>query len=177
GKDSFRHFHAGSAVAGIASTGKFGMVKRLDAPRGVLDLASMYFADVDIVLTEGFKRDAAPKIEVSRKALGTGLLCERRSDRLVAIVADHAPRGVGRLPVFAFDDICGLADFLEKRFMKKRCPASGGFSVRLVADKKRVPMKPFVQEFIAGSIYGMTGALRGVKSPKSITVTIERKGR
>jgi len=58
--------------------------------------------DIDIILTEGYERRDAPRIEASRKERGGELLCVQ--DELVAIVSDQP---------FDLDDAGGIVDLLE----------------------------------------------------------------
>jgi molybdopterin-guanine dinucleotide biosynthesis protein MobB len=66
---------------------------------------------VDLVIVEGFKRAAVPKLEVHRAALGKPLLATEDSD-IVAIASDLPVAGLGRLPRFALDDAGAIADFI-----------------------------------------------------------------
>jgi molybdopterin-guanine dinucleotide biosynthesis protein B len=67
---------------------------------------------MDLVITEGYKGEDHPKIEVFRQAVGDGPLC-LQDDRLMAVVSD-APLNP-EFPAFATDDIEGLAAFLIAR--------------------------------------------------------------
>ena len=69
--------------------------------------------DVDIILTEGYKRGDAPKIEVSRWERGGELLCT--PDELAAIVSDQ-PFDLD-VPQFGLDDAAGIVALLEERFL------------------------------------------------------------
>ena len=64
GKDSYRHRQAGADTVMIASPGQIAMIK--DVPGERLDDLIPFFNDMDLLITEGFKRDRAPKIEVFR---------------------------------------------------------------------------------------------------------------
>ena len=78
------------------------------------ELVDRYFFDMDLVLTEGYKKAAAPKIEVFRSTLHTDPLPDPDST-LIAMVSDV---DVGRnLPCFHHDDISGLAAFVTARFL------------------------------------------------------------
>lgn len=70
-------------------------------------------ANVDLILTEGFKRESAPKIEVSRQALAADLVT--RAEELVAVVSDHLISLA--VPRFDLGDTRGLADCVERRFL------------------------------------------------------------
>jgi molybdopterin-guanine dinucleotide biosynthesis protein MobB len=66
---------------------------------------------VDLVITEGFKKQDAPKIEVSRRARSTDLVST--VDELLGIASDQ-PFPDYPVPHFALDDFAGLADLVEK---------------------------------------------------------------
>ena len=70
GKDTWRHRQAGADVVVISSKDKMAMIRRVDEELSLLEIADT-ITGVDIILTEGFKRGPAPKIEVSRRILST----------------------------------------------------------------------------------------------------------
>ncbi len=112
GKDSWRHKEAGADTVMVASPGKIAMVK--DNACETLNCFQEYFQDMDLVITEGYKRESKPKIEVIRKARHNASLCGQ-NDHLIAIVTDST---VDRnVPKFGFDEIENLADLIEKEFL------------------------------------------------------------
>ncbi len=117
GKDSWRFTAAGADTMLITSPEKLALVKRHPATPPVEELLATYFTDVDIVLTEGFKKSALPKIEVHRAERSTALLCrgEANDPTLVAVASDE-PLHLD-VPVFDLNDAVAVADFIEKRFL------------------------------------------------------------
>jgi len=112
GKDSWRLAQAGSDSVVIASAKKLALIKRLEGEMALGEIAAL-LTDVDIILTEGYKRGDAPKIEVSRRGRGGELLCT--PDELVAIVSDQ-PFDLD-VPQFGLDDTVGIVDLLEGTFL------------------------------------------------------------
>lgn len=112
GKDSFRHKAAGADMVIVASPESIAMVK--NGGGETLDSASEYFSGMDIVITEGYKRENKPKIEVFRKARHREPLC-RDDNNLVALVTDDDMDL--NVPRFGLEDIKDLADFIEKKFL------------------------------------------------------------
>ena len=112
GKDSWRHKDAGAETVIIASPGKIAMVKNDD--RGSLDDLLKFFDDLDLVITEGYKKETKPKIEVVRADRHTEVLLKADS-HLVAVVSDIGHRL--SVPVFDLEDVDGLADFIEKNYL------------------------------------------------------------
>ena len=112
GKDSWRLAQAGSDSVVIASPKKLALIKRLDREMTLNEIAAL-LEDVDIILTEGYKRGDAPKIEVSRREKGRELLCT--PEELVAIVSDQ-PFDMD-VPQFGLEDSEGVADLLEAEFL------------------------------------------------------------
>ena len=55
GKDSYRHKQAGADTVMIASPGRIAMIKDVRGER--LDDLIPFFKDMDLLITEGFKRD------------------------------------------------------------------------------------------------------------------------
>jgi molybdopterin-guanine dinucleotide biosynthesis protein B len=114
GKDSWRHKQAGAHTVAISSPTKVALVKDVETEETLDSLASKYFQDVDIILTEGYKKEDKPKIEVFRSQVHETPLC-KGDEHLVALVSDTS-LGLS-VPRFELHDIKGLADFVEKRFL------------------------------------------------------------
>ena len=114
GKDSWRHAKAGAAVTLVSSPSKLGMVRRMDHEASLSELLELA-RDVDILLTEGYRRAGDVRIEVSRSARSTELVCE--AAELFALVTDNGDLDVGGVPVFGLDDAEGLADLVERTFL------------------------------------------------------------
>ena len=112
GKDSWRHKDAGAETVIIASPGKIAMVK--NDHEGNLDSLVNYFDDMDLVVTEGYKSERKPKIEVVRAARHQEALLADDAN-LIAVVTD-VNLSVD-VPVFGMEDIEQLADFVEKNYL------------------------------------------------------------
>lgn len=113
GKDTWRHTMAGADVVAISSPQRMAMIRRVRAELSLDEVVAL-LPDVDIVLTEGYKRGDKPKIEVSRREKGRELLCQE--GELLALVTDQ-PFSLD-VPQFDLDDAVGVADLLEERFLR-----------------------------------------------------------
>ncbi|MFQ5484178.1 MAG: molybdopterin-guanine dinucleotide biosynthesis protein B, partial [Desulfobacterales bacterium] len=100
GKDSWRHKVAGADTVVVLSPDKLAMVK--DHNDESIDSLRKYFMDVDLVITEGFKRERKPKIEILRGARNDKPLCGN-DDSLIALVTDTDT--VLDVPTFGMEDI------------------------------------------------------------------------
>lgn len=113
GKDTWRHAQAGSDHVIISAPDKVAAIRRvLQEP--TLDELAATITDVDIILTEGYKRSDKPKIEVLRAKRATTPICT--DDELVALATDTAVTTTA--PTFALDDASGLVDLLEEMYLK-----------------------------------------------------------
>lgn len=112
GKDTWRHAQAGSDHVVISSPERVASIRRIQQEITLEELAAT-MTDVDIVVTEGYKRGGAPKIEVSRRERSEALIC--RQEELMAIASDQ-PFEVA-VPQFGLNDTQGLADLIEERFL------------------------------------------------------------
>ncbi len=107
GKDSWRFAEAGADAVIVASPAELVRFERVVRHLTLAEIAAR-LRDVDLVLAEGFKREPAPKIEVSRAAVGTTLISQ--PEELLAVVADYeVPLP---LPRFDLEDIAGVASFV-----------------------------------------------------------------
>ena len=114
GTDSFRFREAGAEVVGISSPEKYVWQSSASEEPDLLELARQVTEPVDLILTEGFKKQDAPKIEVSRRERSTELVST--SDELIGIASDQTFEGY---PVaqLSLDDFTGLADLVERRIL------------------------------------------------------------
>jgi molybdopterin-guanine dinucleotide biosynthesis protein B len=112
GKDSWRHAQAGSDAVVISAPHKVALIRKLDQEM-TLDEIPELMGDLDLIITEGYKRGDKPKIEVTRLAEGTDLLCQ--AGELIGIMADY-PVDMP-VPQFALDDASGVVDLLEKLYL------------------------------------------------------------
>ena len=88
GKDTFRHRQAGARETVLASAHRFALMVEHRGPEPDLPAVLARLAPVDLVLVEGYKRDAHPKVEVWRAATGQPLI--QPGDPLVRAVATDA---------------------------------------------------------------------------------------
>jgi molybdopterin-guanine dinucleotide biosynthesis protein MobB len=119
GKDSWRLTQAGADTMLITSPAKIALVKQNPAGQEptLAEAVSAYCGNVDIVLTEGFKKSTMPKIEVHRAERSSSLLCrgEEFDPTLVAVASDE-PLALD-VPVFGINDAAGLTDLIVARFL------------------------------------------------------------
>ena len=111
GKDSWRHMEAGAETVAVVTDSKIAIFKK--GTLEDLNALKTYFQSMDIVLTEGFKDNNMPKIEVFRSSVHPAPLC-KDDKNLVAIATDDAI--AADVPLFGLEDIKGLVDFLTERF-------------------------------------------------------------
>ena len=114
GTDSYRLREAGAMVAGISSPEMYVLVHRPRSDPGLEGLIARIGESVDVVITEGFKREAAPKIEVSRRERSTTRICAE--EELIGVASDQRFADIG-VPQLDLDDFAGLADLVESRII------------------------------------------------------------
>ena len=112
GKDSWRHKAAGSETVVIVSPGKISIVKDEDFER--LEHLEKYFDGMDLVITEGFKSEKMPKIEICRTARNKEPLCQD-DNTLIALVTDTKTNC--NVPTFGLEEIKELADLIAKQYL------------------------------------------------------------
>jgi molybdopterin-guanine dinucleotide biosynthesis protein B len=116
GKDSWRHKKAGARLTVIASPQQIAVIEDVSKDYELAELRDRYIRDVDIILSEGFKGNPHPKIEVIRSEMKDVPLCSAE-DNLMAIVSDE-PVNIG-VPCLDIDDIQGVATLIEDRFLRE----------------------------------------------------------
>jgi len=113
GKDSWRHARAGSDVVVVSGPRKMALIRMTDQEMALEEIVEL-MGDLDLVITEGYKRGAMPKIEVSRLERGTELLCQ--PEELIGIMADY-PVDLP-VPIFRLEDAAGIVDLLEQLYLQ-----------------------------------------------------------
>ena len=111
GKDSHSHRMAGATEVLVGAASRWALVHELRGEaEPQLDTLLGKLSPVDLVIIEGYKREAHPKLEVYRAAVGKPLI-HPDDPQIVAVAADTALPSV-RVPVVSLDDVEGIADIL-----------------------------------------------------------------
>jgi molybdopterin-guanine dinucleotide biosynthesis protein B len=114
GKDSFFHRAAGATEVIISSARRWAILHELrDEPEWDLRALVAKMSPVDLVLVEGFKRDAFPKLEIHRAANGKPLI--HPDDPHVVAIASDVALPQAKVPVVDLNDIEAIADLLLKQ--------------------------------------------------------------
>jgi len=165
GKDSWRHKQAGAHTVVISSSTKVALIRDVEKDLTLEEIREKLIQDVDLILSEGYKKDVQPKIEIFRKEKHKELLCTEE-DNLIAVVSNKK-FSVG-VSCFFLDDIKGVADYIEKRYLASK--REGEISLKI--NGKKIPMTQFVQSFVASTVKGMLTSLRGCDNPRQIEIRI-----
>lgn len=109
GKDSWRAREAGAAAVLLASDHRTALLTEHRAAPPTLDSLLDRLPPCELVLVEGYKREALPKLEVHRAATGKPWLFPD-DPHILGIAADGNPPGV--LPHFDLDAFSPITDFI-----------------------------------------------------------------
>ncbi|MFC1943781.1 molybdopterin-guanine dinucleotide biosynthesis protein B [Chloroflexota bacterium] len=164
-KDSWRHLQAGSEATIISSQAQMVLIKPVAPDVSLDEIARLFGENYDIILTEGFKQDNAPKIEIHRSESGPPL---KDIKKLIAIVTDEPLETKTRQ--FSLDDVKGLADLLEEGFIEP-----GGNRISLYVNNTPVPLSIFPKEVITNILMAMASSLKGVGEVRSIEVFLRKR--
>lgn len=123
GKDSYELRKAGATQMLVASSRRMALVTEFDRERepGLREmLAALDPERFDMVLVEGFKREAFPKIELHRPSLGRPLLC-LHDPHIIAIASDgELPECPARVMKLDINDIIQLSEFIKDFILNPR---------------------------------------------------------
>ncbi|HTY08302.1 MAG TPA: molybdopterin-guanine dinucleotide biosynthesis protein B [Candidatus Edwardsbacteria bacterium] len=165
GTDTDRFRKAGAVLSAItddATLARFSMVSGTP-PRNLINALAK---DVDLLIVEGYKREALPK-----------LLFTDHLDRVdfKGIVATYGKRGMGNgeLPHFKPREIGTMARWLERSFI---IPGRKAGAVRVSIDGIDLPMKPFVADILREANRGLLKSLKGGRGRRvQISIDFGRK--
>lgn len=114
GKDTWKFSRAGADIVAISSPDKFALIEKPKKEQSLDDIIAR-INGVDLILTEGYKYENKPKIEIYRSAVCTELISP--AHELVAVASD-VPLDLA-VPCIDLSDIGALADevlrFVEKQ--------------------------------------------------------------
>jgi molybdopterin-guanine dinucleotide biosynthesis protein B len=109
GKDSYLHRQAGASEVIVSSSRRWVQIHEVgdDTEATLADLLRRV-SRCDLIVVEGFKREAHPKLEVFRDGNGRPPL-HPDDPRIVAVASDRPFPGAG-VPVMPLDEIEAVAD-------------------------------------------------------------------
>jgi len=110
GKDSWRHRHAGATEVLVTSSRRWVLMHELrGAPEPTFEEQVKHFSACDLLLVEGFKHAAIPKLEVWRAEPGEGML-QPNDPHIVAVASDANVET--KLPLLDLNDPARIAAFI-----------------------------------------------------------------
>jgi molybdopterin-guanine dinucleotide biosynthesis protein B len=118
GKDSWRHRQAGAPISVVASAKQIEVVRELNRELTLDEIADMIGDDVDVILTEGYKREGRNRIEVSRVERSDTLVCE--PGEAIAVVTDNEAFDPFGMCLYGLDEADAVADLIEEKFLGAR---------------------------------------------------------
>jgi len=164
-KDSDRHLKAGSEASLIIDPNGLMMIKPLQQVLTLEQIAQIIGEDYDLILTEGYKQDDAPKIEVHRKENAPPLTDVKK---LFAVVTDEPLDTKARQ--FSLDDVKGIADLIEQGFIT---PNKERFS--LLVNDVPIALNAFTKEFIVNIELAMVNKLKGVGKIRTLKIFLKKE--
>jgi molybdopterin-guanine dinucleotide biosynthesis protein B len=110
GKDSYRHRHAGCTEVLVSSSNRWALMHELrGAAEPALAEQLKHLSPCDVVIVEGYKHEAIPKLEVHRRDAQAPMLFPK--DANVVAVATDEPLDT-KLPQLPIDDAEAVARFI-----------------------------------------------------------------
>jgi len=110
GKDSYRHRQAGCGEVAVVSEKRWVIMHELRGePEPSLDAQIKRVSPCDLLLVEGYKHYAMPKLEIWRRENGKPLL-HPEDEHIVAVASDTTLET--KLPRFDLSDYDGIGNFI-----------------------------------------------------------------
>lgn len=126
GKDSYRLRQAGATQVMIASKRRWALItehqEERDEPKLAELLSHLDPEQFDLLLVEGFKHEAYPKIELQRQALGKPALYP--DDPHIIALACDMPKPQAPIPVLNINQVEDIGEFIIK-WLAQRQSQSG----------------------------------------------------
>ena len=164
-KDSDRHLKAGSEASLIIDPHGLMMIKPLQNDISIEQVTQLIGEDYDLILTEGFKEDDAPKIEVHRKENAPPL----EGVKKIFAIATNEPLDT-KTRQFSLEDVKGIADLIEDGFIK---PQQEQYT--LLVNNTPIALNAFTKEFIVNIQLAMAHGLKGVDKIKTMKIFLKKE--
>ncbi|MEM7562672.1 MAG: molybdopterin-guanine dinucleotide biosynthesis protein B [Pseudomonadota bacterium] len=122
GKDSYELRKAGADETIICTMTRMARIVEFERPEQEPDLQqiidSLDTRRLDLILVEGYKDVAFPKIELHREAMGKPFLFVR-DESVIAVASDVKPNVEINLPYLDINNIETIAEFIYQDFYQK----------------------------------------------------------
>jgi molybdopterin-guanine dinucleotide biosynthesis protein B len=165
GTDTSAYREAGGQTVALLAPDQMVIIR--DNPEMKLaDLANRYFSDCDIVIGEGFKDERhIAKIEI---AGDQGNLLRDQVSGVIGVISDQPVAGEN---IFRPDQADEVTEFIVSRFLA----GDQKTQAILYVNNKKVPMKGFVQDALAGTVCGFIQTLKQTDEMQNIELRIRLK--
>jgi molybdopterin-guanine dinucleotide biosynthesis protein B len=189
GKDTWKHGESGAGVVVASTSDETSFIMKTGMPLEDILRITDSIASPDVILVEGHKNEAIPKIVLGEMPINDEGGCRWYDpttddfDCLFDYITEtiEVKKTYNKLPGMNCGK-CGCDDCMEMAeaiFRGKKaisdCLMQGGF-VRATVDGKEIPMGPFVQDIVSKTIFGMVSSLKGVDyTAIDADITIEIK--
>jgi len=111
GKDSYVHRTSGATEVIVASSRRWALMhEHRGTPEPPLEELVARMTPVDLLIVEGFKRHAHPRLEVHRPSVGKPMIFGE--DPTILAVASDVPLPGLAVPRLDLADVAGIADFI-----------------------------------------------------------------
>jgi len=164
GKHSWRHTEAGSSATVFSSPNNLVLVKPVSQDTPLEDIVHLLGEDYDIILTEGFKQEGAPKVQVRHKGARAPL---KNIEKRLAVVTDELLETKARQ--FSFGDTKGLVDLLERGFIKPQKKR-----ICLYVNNAPVLLTTFPRQILTNIVVAMASCLKGVREINSLQIFLRQ---
>jgi len=183
GKDTWRHWKAGSDPVAFSSACETTIIKHSGSPvEEICGIIEREFTP-DVIVVEGLKDGPFPKVSLGgvRKRKGT-VLTNPTLKQLVAYVEKEVATERALMALPGLDcGKCGLdcARLARAIALKKRslddCRELSDTKVEVFVGGKRMPTGRFASSVVHNTVRGMLGSMRGYEHGEKVEIRLEAK--
>jgi len=189
GTDTWKHGESGAGLVVASTSGETSFIMKTGMPfEDILGITDS-ITSPDVIIVEGHKTEAIPKIVLGEMSLEGEDNVRRYDpatddfDDLLGYIIDtiKVTKVYNKLPGMncgkcGYDSCMELAAAIFQGTKEiSDCLMQGGF-VRTTVDGKEIPMGPFVRDIVSKTIFGMVASLKGVDyAAIDADITIEIK--
>ncbi len=185
GKDTWRHWKAGSDPVAFMSTVETSIIRHSRIPEEELIHLMLREFKPDVLLIEGNKEGDYPKVRIGDVPKRRGTVLSNPSlKELLAYVETEVAVERARYLLAGLDcGKCGLdCDRLARAIADKKrkisdCKELGDIKVEVLIGGRKMATGKFVSEVVDSTVRGMLSSMKGYEPGKEVMISLSAEGR
>lgn len=165
GKDTWRFTQAGAQKVIISSRNKVGYIATLSEEMSIEEIVNIFFADMDLIIAEGYKQSFYPKIYIHHPEESEINIAEST----IAIISDNL--NLKNYLIFRWNEVEKLVPLIKEKLLNMGMTRD---ELILMVNGKRISLRNFAASILKNTIIGAVSTLKGCSEINEIIIQIKK---